>query len=198
MSPIYRSARAAFGLSLLAGITLPNAALAQSSGILPSVPWPVRPAVVIDGPAGDPRTPLVYAAVAHWNQVLAGLGSGFRFGNVSTGGSAGSGAIRVVFSDATDFISNAARDSDRSAAVTIRGTSAPPLSLPNVARNVIFHELGHAIGVSHTSDPASVMCGRPAPCRPDLFASSKPHYFPLNGEDRAKLLAMYPASWKSR
>lgn len=162
------------------------------------VPWPQPPAVVVDGPAGDPRTALVYAAVAHWNEVLAGLGSGFRFARVSTGGSGGPGVIRVVLSDSTDFVSNAVRHSDREAVVTIRGMSAPPLSMPNVARNVIFHELGHAIGVSHTSDPASVMCGRPAPCRPPLFASPRPRYFPLNGEDRAKLLAMYPAGWPSR
>jgi len=30
------------------------------------------PAVVIDGVAGDVRVPLVHAAVAHWNQILAG------------------------------------------------------------------------------------------------------------------------------
>jgi hypothetical protein len=196
MSPIYRNARVAFGLLLLAGTALPNAALAQ--GILAGVPWPARPAVVIEGSASDPRTPLVYAAVAHWNQVLAGLGSGFRFGAVSTGGSAGSGTIRVILSDATSFISHASRSSSQNAVAMIRGTSAPPMSMPNVARNVIFHELGHAIGVSHNSDPASVMCGRPAPCRPALFASSTPHYFPLNSEDRDKLLAMYPASWQSR
>ena len=133
-----------------------------------------------------------------WNEVLARLGSGFRFGAVSTGGSASSRAIRVVLSEATNFISHASRISSESAVVMIRGAAAPPMSIPNVARNVIFHELGHAIGISHNSDPASVMCGRPAPCRPDLFGSSTPHYFPLNSEDRAKVLAMYPAGWKSR
>jgi hypothetical protein len=198
MSSICRNAGAAFCLSLLAGVAAPQAALAQATLILAGTPWPTRPAVVIEGPAGDPRARLVHAAVEHWNEVLAGLGSGFRFGAVSTGGSAGSGVIRVVLSDATDLISNASRSSSESALVTIRGASVPPLSMPNVARNVIFHELGHAIGVSHNSDPASVMCGRPAPCRPDLFASPTPHYFSLNGEDRAKVLAMYPAGWKSR
>lgn len=46
-----------------------------------------------------------------------------------------------------------------------------PLTLANVARNVIAHELGHAIGLGHNNDAAKLMCGRPAPCRPDVFRS---------------------------
>jgi hypothetical protein len=65
-------------------------------------------------------------------------------------------------------------------------------------RNVIAHELGHAIGLPHNSDPAMLMCGRPAPCRPGLFASQTPHYFPLSAADRSKLSAMYPAGWKGQ
>jgi hypothetical protein len=166
--------------------------------ILAGVPWPVSPAVVIEGAAGDTRVPLVHAAVAHWNQILAGIGSGFRLGPVSAGGGAGIGKIQVVLSDG-EFVSNARRFSDgRGAVVMIRNTSGPPMSLPNVPRNVIAHELGHAIGLGHNSDPALLMCGRPAPCRPALFASSTAHYFPLSREEKAKLLGMYPANWKSR
>jgi hypothetical protein len=161
-------------------------------------PWQVRPAVVIEGSSGDARVPLVHAAVAHWNQVLAGLGSGFRLGPVSAGGGSGVGKIQVVLSDGV-FISNARRFADgQGAVVSIRNTQSPPMSLPNVPRNVIAHELGHAIGLPHNSDPAMLMCGRPAPCRPDAFASSSAHYFPLSGADRAKLLAMYPAGWKGQ
>jgi hypothetical protein len=97
------------------------------------------------------------------------------------------------------FISHAGRSADgQSATVMIRTDRVPPLSLPNVARNVIAHELGHAIGLGHNSDPTMLMCGRPAPCRPDVFASSMPRYFPLSSGDQANLLAMYPGSWKNR
>ena len=70
------------------------------------------------------------------------------------------------------------------------------MTLPNVARNVIAHELGHAIALGHNSDPAMLMCGRPAPCRPVAFASPNEHYFPLSPDQRALLLRLYPADWK--
>ena len=65
-----------------------------------------------------------------------------------------------------------------------------------MARNVIAHELGHAIGLRHNADATKLMCGRPAPCRPDAFAADTPRYFPLTAEEKARLLAMYPANWR--
>ena len=55
-----------FVLVTALALLTPGPALAQG---LRGGPWPVRPAVVIDGPAGDARVRLVHAAVAHWNQV---------------------------------------------------------------------------------------------------------------------------------
>jgi len=69
----------------------------------------------------------------------------------------------------------------------IRRADVPPLSLPNVARNVIAHELGHVLGLSHNSDPAMLMCGRPAECRPTLFRAPTNTFFPLTDADRRAL-----------
>jgi hypothetical protein len=165
------------------------------------VPLTKVPRILISGgQSGDARVPLVHAAVAHWNGILAGIGSGFRLGPVSMGGSASGqpGAIVVVLSDG-EFVSHVNRLSGgQGAVVMIRNTNSPPTSLPNVMRNVIAHELGHAIGIGHNSDPAMLMCGRPAPCRPALFASQTARYFPLSGAERSRLLAMYPPGWKGR
>lgn len=184
---------AAAALSLLFAFP----AQAQPRGV-DGVPLTSVPRVLISG-GGDARVPLVHAAVSHWNGILAGIGSGFRLGPVSQGGGGGqTGAIVVVLSDG-EFVSHVNRLSGgQGAVVMIRNMNGPPTSLPNVMRNVIAHELGHAIGLGHNSNPALLMCGRPAPCRPALFTSQSPHYFPLSGAERSRLLAMYPAGWKGR
>jgi hypothetical protein len=187
-------ALAAAALSLL----LANQAQAQRGGF--GVPLTKVPRVLIAGQSGDARVPLVHAAVAHWNGILAGIGSGFRLGSVSLGGSASGqpGEIVVVLSDA-EFISHVNRlPGGNGAVVMIRNMSSPPTSLPNVMRNVMAHELGHAIGLPHNSNPSLLMCGRPAPCRPALFTSQSAHYFPLSGEERSRLLAMYPAGGRGQ
>jgi hypothetical protein len=76
--------------------------------------------------------------------------------------------------------------------VALRRGDVAPLSLPNVARNAIAHELGHVLGLSHNADPRTLMCGRPAPCRPDSFASTTVRFFPLTLSDERQLRERWP------
>ncbi|HSX79940.1 MAG TPA: matrixin family metalloprotease, partial [Candidatus Saccharimonadia bacterium] len=107
------------------------------------------------------------------------------------------GDMVLVLSDG-DFVSFAARSSSsRKVLIGIRSDRLLPLTLPNVARNVIAHELGHAIGLGHNDDPTTLMCGRPAPCRPSLFQSQEARFFPLTDREKVLLLKMYPPQWTS-
>jgi hypothetical protein len=152
--------------------------------------WSKIPTIVVSGKEGDPRIQLVREAVDFWNKQLSDLGSGFRLGPVtftketipteelaarSDAVLTKEGALKptaslmkidgdliVALSDG-DFVSFTGPFlSDGRRLVGIRGYHLRPLTLPNVARNVIAHELGHAIGLGHNDDPANLMCGRPA------------------------------------
>ena len=191
------------------------------------VPWRRTPSVAVISAEGDLRLSLVDEAVSFWNRTLEEIGSGFRLGPAVrlvhplpeealqglsrsvVGGSRGPVDIPpglrnlpgdlTIFLGVSDFVSFAGPfDADSKRVVGIRGPHRPPMSLPNVARNVITHELGHAIGLGHNNDPTTLMCGRPAPCRPSLFRANEPHLFPLTDDEKRQLLRMYPAEWKPR
>ena len=76
--------------------------------------------------------------------------------------------------------------------VAIRRADIPPLSLPNTVRNVVAHELGHVLGLSHNTDSTTLMCGRPASCRPAAFVSDSARFFPLTMEDERLIEARWP------
>jgi hypothetical protein len=212
---------------LCLALLLPLSSGAQPRGAAPwGIGWTQSPAIVVLGFETDPRVGLVREAVDFWNRTLAELGTPFRLASVTPAGGtipveelrglsegilnrtglpgfpeaarALPGDLIVVLSEG-EFVSFAARwPSSGKALVGIRTQRTPPLSLPNVARNLIAHELGHAIGLGHNADPAMLMCGRPAPCRPDAFFSRTERFFPLTEGDRAELLRMYPADWTPR
>ncbi len=68
-------------------------------------------------------------------------------------------------------------------------------TLPNVARNVIAHEIGHTLGLRHNGRPGTLMCSG-GPCRPDtMFSSSTERFFPLTEAEKRLLRNRYPAGW---
>jgi len=185
--------------------------------------WTKVPSVTISAAANDHRIQLVKEAIEFWNQQLAEIGSSFRFGSVNhttqlipdsyliqysnsmlQGGSPPSvpaivstmsGDIIISLSDA-EFVSWAQYPRTGKSIIAIRNCKTSPLNVTNVPRNLIAHELGHALGLGHNNDVTKLMCGRPADCRPPDFYCDCEQFFPITDKEKETLLKLYPASWK--
>lgn len=174
------------------------------------------------GDSADARVALTREAIGYWSGEFRRLGRRLQFGSVSLrnnsvpddvvraaqsevvfgGGPATSrllaslsevpGDIVVVLTQ-TDLISfNVQWRSGGKGVVAIRRADIWPLSLPNTVRNVVAHEMGHVIGLTHNADSTTLMCGRPAPCRPTAFVSGTPRFFPLTREDDQWIESRWP------
>jgi len=165
--------------------------------------WNFAPSIsVLLTEEGDPRVALVADAAAFWNNVFSELATQFRLGALTqVGGAVPVQDLKMLAANIVGTgrpareLPESVRRITGNIVVALSDGDFISLTLPNVARNVIAHEFGHAIGLSHNADPTMLMCGRPASCRPDLFTSEVPKYFPLNEAEKAHLRRMYSPSW---
>jgi hypothetical protein len=170
----------------------------------------------------DYRLAAVREAVDFWNTELSKLGSPFRFGalahvieNEPPGGPplrdplagrtlshmaktlsrmAPAGDVIVGLSNEADFRPFTWVTQDLQKVVVPIPDLRPYMGMfPGLARNIVAHELGHAIGLDHNDDANALMCGAGR-----NFRIPSEGFLPLTQSDRTKLLELYPPNWQPK
>ncbi len=75
--------------------------------------------------------------------------------------------------------------------VAIRAAEPRRPSNDKVLKNVVAHELGHTLGLTHNRATATLMCG---PCSSTAAEDNPQEWLPLTADDRARLRELHAAA----